>query len=71
MELLQAMNFNRFVKTVQQCRLDGFILLCIGSDWESLCRLKKYMPAQQIQEINFVARVMLASNYFVRYYKEE
>jgi|JI6StandDraft_1071083.scaffolds.fasta_scaffold109905_2 hypothetical protein len=48
-ELLQAMNFRRFVSTVQSCRIDGFILMCVASDWDCLCRLKKYLPAQQIQ----------------------
>jgi hypothetical protein len=42
-ELLNNLNFQKFVPTVQQCRIDGFILLCVASDWDCLFRLKKYM----------------------------
>ena len=71
MELLQAMNFHQFLPTVQSCRIDGITLLCVASDWDCLCRLKKYLPTSQIQEINFVSQVLLAENYFVRYFREE
>lgn len=65
------MHFTQFVPTVQSCSIDGFILLCVAGDWDCLVRLKKYMPTQQIQEINFVSQVLLAENYFLRFYKEE
>jgi hypothetical protein len=43
----------------------------VASDWDCLLRLRSYMQDSQIREINFVSQVLVAENYFCRYFEEE
>lgn len=70
-ELLTYLQFERFIGIVKSARIDGFILICVASDWDCLLRLRAYMQDAQIREINFVSQVLVAENYYKRYFKDD
>ena len=69
-ELLTLLRFDKFVGLVLNTHVDGFVLLCVASDWDCLLKLRKYMQDGSIQQLSQLSQIFIAESFYIRYYKE-